>query len=64
MEKKTNVKAVKVNYLCDNCKQENMIPTGRQVYMGSSMFEHQCPHCGFRKNLPKQYPLIDFEEIE
>ena len=64
MEIKTNVKTYRVDYRCDQCKQENMVDTGKSIYVGGVMYEHQCPMCGFRKNLNCKYPKLVYEKDE
>lgn len=63
MEKRKEVKPVKVIYLCDRCKSGEMVPTGQIFNLGKTQLEHVCPVCGYRKSFTEQYPKIEYVEV-
>lgn len=59
MEKEKEVKAYKVNYLCDYCGKEVEF-TGFTAMSYPPQYEHKCK-CGEKYYLKKRYPSIEFK---
>ena len=51
-----------VRVYCD-CGEE-LKTTGYTLLSNPPMYEHECPKCGIRYNLPSAYPKTEVEEID
>jgi hypothetical protein len=64
MEKHYDVVPIGVMYICDICKEGEMIPTERNDWSSDPpLFEHSCNKCEGKEKFDKKYPLIKFEKV-
>lgn len=65
MEKEFPITPIAVKYICDNCKEGEMIPTGENIYLTEPMqFKHKCNKCGEEIILHEKYPVIRYKSID
>lgn len=58
------VRAVGVEYTCDECQAGVMEPTGVVLASYPPQWPHQCDNCGATKNLWQKYPTIRWERVQ
>lgn len=63
MEIKTEVKTIRLQQYCDDCKYEEMVCT-RVLLSYPEQYVHQCPKCKREKTLSKRYPCIEYEATD
>lgn len=64
MEKTFTVKPVGVKYICDSCKNGEMLPTENiKMFEKHIEFTHKCKKCGSEKDFTEKYPLIRYEQL-
>ncbi len=68
MEGRMNLYFFKTRMFCDLCFKENRIPgqmetTGKVFFSNPPKYEHKCSTCGCKEKYLKQYPHINYEEI-
>ena len=62
MEKRTDVKTVRVSLFCDECGEE-MLPTGEALMSNPPQYPHVCKN-GHKVNIRrKTYPYIEFVDL-
>lgn len=65
MEKEFTVEPICIKYICDNCNEGEMRPTGINDWESSPpKFQHKCTECGAEKTFEEKYPLIRYKSIE
>lgn len=62
MEKKVNVKPIKVYLICDNCGTEMERPDDLVLATYPPQYNYACPKCGRTETSTQGYPYIDFVE--
>lgn len=64
MEKLTGVKVFQVEFVCETCKQGNMVFDGMTLTSNPPWFVHKCDNvnCGITANLRQRYPTIRYEK--
>jgi len=60
-EIKQNITPVKRDYVCDECGEGNMRPTGMALTSHPVQYPHVCDKCGASQTFYVNYPYIDFE---
>ncbi|MED1556790.1 hypothetical protein [Bacillus paramycoides] len=63
MEKEFEVHPVLARYICDSCKEGEMLPTGEWRMINPPTFEHECNKCGKKISFLEQYPLIRWKSL-
>jgi len=64
MEKHYAVQPTGVQYICDTCREGEMLPTGQNNWSTDPPeFEHSCNQCGTKNTLKEKYPLIRYQSI-
>ena len=58
------VRPVRTQYMCDNCRSGLMRPTGIVLMTHPAQYPHECCNCGCRQNFRSQYPRISYELVE
>lgn len=56
-----------VQYVCDECNQGYMYPTGKNFMTYPMQIEHQCSNekCGAKKNfIEEKYPKVHYDRVE
>ena len=54
-----------INYVCDECGEGLMLPTGMAFYTSPLQYEHRCDNCGdTQKFHDKKYPLTQYRYID
>lgn len=61
MEVKRKVVPVEIDYLCPDCKEGYMRPTGIAYATSPMKYPHKCTHCGSERTFFKEYPYVEFE---
>lgn len=62
-EVKTKMTTYEVNYLCDECRKENLKWTGVCLTSYPAQYPHQCPGCGAQETFTGIcYPRIEYKE--
>ncbi|MDT8719706.1 hypothetical protein IAI10_24015 [Clostridium sp. 19966] len=62
MEQKVIVKPVGIKYICDVCKEGEMIQTAYNDWESNPpRYEHICTNCSTKIYLNEKYPLIRYE---
>jgi len=62
-ERKKEVKTYKIEYVCDECGEGDMRPTGICLTSNPPQYPHTCTVCGHEKRFrDKKYPLTVYEE--
>lgn len=62
MEKRAEVKTVKVTLICDECGGE-MKPTGEVYDTYPCYYQYQCEKCGNKVTSQKVYPYVEHRDI-
>lgn len=62
IEKEFEVKVVKVRAFCE-CGGE-FRPTGLTLMAFPPMYDYRCDKCNMQKHFNKQYPSIEYREVE
>lgn len=61
-EQKFELKAVGVDYVCDNCGDGVMVATGSFALMSDPpQWQHSCNKCGHPRAFFEKYPTVRFE---
>lgn len=60
MEKEIQVEPICVQYICDSCKEGEMIFIKFNHESMIHPFSHQCTKCGCNIDLQEKYPLIRY----
>lgn len=64
METKKEVKVKQVDYICPECENGSMRPTGHVLSMDPPLYQHECTNCGNIIEIKgKTYPYVEYEEI-
>lgn len=64
MIKECKVEAYAEKYICDKCKEGEMLPTGENMWLSNPpKFPHRCNKCGFESAFIERYPTIKFRII-
>jgi hypothetical protein len=63
MEVRTEVKQFIVEWVCEECKLGNMVPTGQANLVQPPMFEHVCQKCKAKKFFAKRYPGMVVQKL-
>ena len=64
-EIRSEVKEVLIDYLCPKCNIGHLRPTGTVLTSCPPQFPHKCNNCDYMETFTvKQYPYIDYEEID
>lgn len=64
-EQKTEVRLVRVSYVCDECKNGTMVPTGMCLSSCPPQYPHKCTNCDATINfVNKRYPMLVYEDIK
>ncbi len=65
MIKTCNVKCYGEKYICDKCKEGEMLATGDNIMLTMPpKFKHKCNKCGEETYLLEKYPAIRFKIVE
>jgi len=64
MEVKFKVETLGLKYVCDECKEGDMIFTGLGTQKQPQKFQHKCNKCGKEKLLDRQYPGVEWKEMK
>jgi len=64
MEIRKAVKPIRVRQTCEECKEGEMFFTGTRFPTQDPKFPHQCDECGHEAIFRREYPTIEFEDIE
>jgi len=65
-QKDFEVKTYKVHYICDECKQGELLPTGTCYPTNPPQYPHKCSnidYCNSARTFNIQYPALKYEEI-
>lgn len=62
MERKTEVRPIKVDMICDVCGKGWMRPTNVTLTVYPPLYPHVCDKCGHTENYSKCYPYIEWED--
>lgn len=62
-EKQRELRPVRVNYTCDECKDIELKFTGMIKPISPPLYVHKCTKCKKIFNLNKQYPSVEYKEI-
>lgn len=62
------VEVVKVEYICDVCKEGIMIFKSVNdlellLMLGTEIFVHECTKCGHEQKLKEKYPKLEYRPI-
>lgn len=60
---KTPVQTVRVDYVCDKCREGVMRPLNIMLTVYPPLYPHRCTHCDAEKTLWETYPYIDYVEV-
>ncbi len=61
MEKAREPQTVQyVDYICDNCGEGHMLPTGIALLSYPAKYEHKCTKCGSKQYFKETYPAIRY----
>lgn len=65
METNVDVKSVRVDYRCPECKKGYLRPSGTIFTTEPPQYPHNCnnPNCKYGQTFNKSYPYIDWVEI-
>lgn len=64
MVKECKVEFYAEKYICDECKNGEMIPTEQNMWLSyPPKFQHVCGKCGYETLLTEKYPVIKFRII-
>lgn len=55
-EQKRELKTYEVDYVCDECKNGRMRPTGVKHLTHPARYPHVCGNCGHKDSFPVIYP--------
>ena len=55
-ETRREVKTYLINYICDECGDGFMEPTGKMLLTNQPGFPHQCNKCEARETFSDKYP--------
>jgi hypothetical protein len=57
------IKTYRVRAICTECYTGEMIPTGGYILTNyPPRYPHICKKCGYRENLDREYPYIQYKE--
>jgi len=62
-ETEQEVKTYVVNYICDECGDGFMEPTGEIYLTNPPQYPHVCNKCGAKKTFNKKYPYQRLEHL-
>lgn len=63
-EKRTEVKTYVVRYICDDCGEGEMVPTGLCLSIWPAQYPHKCNKCGASETfIGSTYPRTVYEEV-
>lgn len=62
MEKHTEMKVIRVNKFCDECKDEELKHTGMVQMTNPVKYPHTCLRCGNEYVFNDRYPKIEYIE--
>ena len=64
-EIKTEVKVYKIEYVCDECKDGFLLPTGRELLSYPPQYPHKCsnPLCNRQITFRQRYPRTVYEDV-
>lgn len=62
LEDKKEVKVYRVEAICTECYEGKMKSTGVMLTSNPPWYPHVCNNCGYKENLRKQYPCLDYYE--
>lgn len=60
MEKHFEVKTYQTRYECDNCKEGELLPTGKMFMSNPPKFPHTCDKCGSEMIFNEKYPKLTY----
>lgn len=63
MEIRTEVKPIRVQKFCDDCKDVQMVCT-RVLVSYPEQYVHECPKCKKENWFSKRYPTIEYEATD
>lgn len=64
LEETYKIEPIGVKYICDKCKEGEMLPTGNNDWATNPpQFEHACTFCNQIENFEEKYPLVRFKVI-
>lgn len=64
MREEIEVITVRVDQICDECKEGRMRPTGMCLTSASPQYPHRCTHCDKYQNFHATYPRIEHKVKE
>ena len=59
-ETRSQVRVMRVNYICDRCNNGNMISTGYALLSHPPQHNHQCEMCEWTQTFKVQYPYTEY----
>jgi len=64
-EIKTEVKVYKIDYVCDECKDGFLLPTGVMLPTCPAQYPHKCSNslCNRQITFRNQYPRIVYDDV-
>lgn len=63
-EKRTEVKTYVVRYICDDCGEGEMVPTGQCLTSWPAKYPHKCSKCGASATFTgSSYPRTVYKEV-
>lgn len=67
-ELEIKVEVIKIEYLCDVCKEgvmlfKNVNDLELLLMVGKEIFNHVCSKCGYEQKLKEQYPKLEYRPI-
>jgi hypothetical protein len=62
MQVETIVLTVRVEQVCDKCKEGVMRPSGMALMSSPAKYPHFCTVCGAHENFNKTYPAIEYRD--
>ncbi len=63
MEKKTEVRSFEVTYICDECKEGEMIYIGEFMSNWNLTYQHRCEKCFHIQYFDLVYPIMRYEPL-
>ena len=62
-EKKFELKAFGVDYVCDKCGDGLMEQTGIFLPVDPPLWKHKCSKCGHEQNMHDKYPAVRYVRV-
>lgn len=62
-ETKTKIQPFQIDYVCNECGEGRMRPTGLALLSHPPKYPHVCDKCGKERIFRESYPKIVYEEV-